>query len=246
VPFIHRTNAIVVLPNYRLTPEHTGADIMQDLADFWTWFKSGSVDQFLSTKHHNLDLDYSKVLVSGDSAGGYMALMSGLTQPKDSNIKAILAQYPMTEYLRREPTDMVFDMPTPGPEIIEQHMSKIKPGTVLSSATPPARMDLSYALSAYERYVHYFGADKKLWPVNAIEDAKSMPPTWIIHGGADTAVDVKDSQEFVAKWTKHEVAGEVKLSVLPGQEHGFDIAMKEDEEKWLREGLEWVEGRWLK
>jgi hypothetical protein len=28
-------------------------------------------------------------------------------------------------------------------------------------------------------------------------------------------------------------------------EHGFDVGMKEDEEEWLREGLGWVEGKWL-
>lgn len=235
-----------MLPNYRLAPEHTGVDILEDLADFWKWINNGSLTSYLSSKHDSLDLDYSKVLVSGDSAGGYMALMSGITQPKDINIKAILAQYPMTNYLRREPSDTFFDMPSPGPEAIDQHISSIAPNTVFSSAIPPARMGISYALSAYGKYLHYFGEDKKLWPINAIEDAKAMPPTWIIHGDADTAVDVKDSQDFVAKWTKYEVAGEVKLSVLPGQEHGFDIVLKEDEEEWLREGLKWIEGKWVK
>lgn len=247
VPFVHRTSSIVVLPNYRLLPEHTGADILSDLSDFWNWFGSGSVGTFLSSAHPDLtlDLDVDHVLVSGDSAGGYMALMSALTQPQEK-FKAVLAQYPMTNYLRAEITDTFFGMPTPKADIIDQHISSVVPGSVISSAIPPARAGLSWALAAYGRYLDYFGKDEKMWPIDKIEDVQAMPPTWIIHGGTDSAVDVKDSQEFVRKWTDRGVRGEVKLSVLPGKEHGFDIDLKESEEEWLREGLQWIEERWLK
>lgn len=235
------------MPNYRLVPEHTGADIISDLSDFWKWFDSGAVSTYLSSAHSelSLELETERLLVTGDSAGGYMALMSALTQP-EGKIRAVLAQYPMTNYLRGEVSDTFFGVPTPKAEIIQQHIDAIVPGAVVSSAIPPARSGLSYALGAYKKYLDFFGHDAKLWPVNRLEDATTMPPTWIIHGDADSAVDVKDSQEFVKKWTDREVRGEVKLSLLPGKEHGFDIESKEDEEEWLREGLEWVEGKWLK
>lgn len=236
-----------MLPNYRLVPEHTGADILTDLSDFWKWFNAGSVSTYLSSAHPDLtiDLDTERLMVAGDSAGGYMALMSALTQP-EGKIKAVLAQYPMTNYLRAEIAETFFGNPTPKEEIIQQHLDTIVPGAVVSSAVPPARGGLSYALGAYKKYLDFFGHDPKLWPINKLEDATAMPPTWIIHGDSDSAVDVKDSQEFVKKWTDREVRGEVKLSVLPGKEHGFDIDVKEDEEEWLKEGLGWVEGRWLK
>ncbi|KAH7392265.1 Alpha/Beta hydrolase protein [Phaeosphaeria sp. MPI-PUGE-AT-0046c] len=246
VPFIHRTSSIVVLPNYRLIPEHTGADILADLSDFWKWFDSGSLSSYLASNHPELSLELDKehVLVTGDSAGGYMALMSALTQPQ-GKFKAVLAQYPMTNYLRAEIADTFFGAPTPKPEIIQQHIDSIVPGTVLSSAVPPARFGLSWALAAYGKFLDYFDKEK-MWPIDKIEDVQAMPPTWIIHGGTDSAVDVKDSQEFVKKWTDREVRGEVKLSVLPGKDHGFDADVKESEEEWLKEGLGWVEERWLK
>jgi acetyl esterase/lipase len=244
IPLIHRTSSIVVLPNYRLIPESSGADILTDLSDFWSWFNKGSVTDYLSSKHANLELDHDKVLVAGDSAGGYMALMSALTQPKDS-MKAVLAQYPMTKYLRAEPSPTFFGMPAPGPEVADQHISQMVPGTVISSVVPPARSGLSYSLAAYGKYLTYFGADEKLWPLGKLEDVSEMPPTWIIHGETDQAVDVKDSQDFVRKWTDREIKGEVKLDVLPGMDHGFDIELKEDEEEWLKNGLKWVEGKWL-
>jgi acetyl esterase/lipase len=244
VPFTHRNNAIIVCPNYRLIPEHTGADILEDLNDFWTWFNNKNVTTYLSAKHENIELDYDHVLVTGESAGGHMALVSALTQPQGS-IKSVMVQYPMTNYLRCEPTDMFFGNPTPKPESLDEHLASIKPGTVISSSVPPARGGISYVLAAYDRYREFFGYDTKLWSIGLIEDATHMPPTWIIHGGADSVVDVKDSEAFVAKWTEREVQGEVKLSVLPGMEHGFDIEYKEDEEEWLKEGLQWLEKRWL-
>jgi acetyl esterase/lipase len=240
---MHRTSSIVILPNYRLLPESSGADILADLDDFWAWFNKRSVDDFLtSLNHDNLDLDYEKVLVTGDSAGGYMALMSTLTQPHS---KAVLAEYPMTNYLRCTPSEMFRGRPSPRESDLDDHLSSMKPGALVSSAFPPQRTNISYPMAAYGRYLDYFGQDEMMWPVGLVKKAgRKLPPTWIIHGDADTAVDVEDSKRFVEKCRKmmgEEV--EVELEVSEGMEHGFDIEMKEDEEEWLKKGLEWVEGK---
>jgi acetyl esterase/lipase len=246
IPFTLRNNAIIILPNYRLVPEHTGVDIKQDLDDFWIWFHSPALPAFLASKLGSPpNLDYTKLLVSGESAGGYMALMSGLTQPRDS-IKAILAQYPMTNYLRREPSETLFDAPAPGPQFVDEYMASVAQGTVVSSAIPPARSHLTYALSAHGRYLEFFGSDEKLWPVHLVEDKTYMPPTWIVHGDKDAAVSIDDVKEFAEKWKKYMKEGELKLEIRKGEDHGFDVVVKEDEEEWLKHGLQWVEGQWLK
>ncbi|CBX95999.1 hypothetical protein IAQ61_004821 [Plenodomus lingam] len=243
VPFIHRTNCITVLPNYRLIPEHTGADILSDLDNFWAWFHSDAFPLFLKSQGITAELDYNHVLVSGDSAGGYMTLMSGLTQPKGS-IKALLAQYPMTDSLRRKPMDELYGQPSPPPTLVDEHISSITPDVVLSSATPPARMNISYALSVYGRYLEFFGNEKDMWPLYLIEKKDYLPPTWIVHGDADTAVSIEDSKAFVEKARRLDRV-EVQLVVRPGQEHGFDISVKENKEAWLKQGLQWVEKKWL-
>jgi acetyl esterase/lipase len=244
IPFIHRTSAITVLPNYRLIPESTGADILEDLNDFWKWFHAGNLTKFLASQHGSIELDYSHVLASGDSAGGYMALMSALTQPRGA-INAVLAQYPMTNALRIAPGGLWFGEPAPGPEVLERHIAAMRPGAIVSSAAPPARSALSYPMGAYDRYLEFFGADEKMWPVGLIEEAEWMPPTWIVHGDADSAVSVEDTRGFVEKWGKFVKEGEVRMAIREGMEHGFDDGMKEDEEEWLREGLEWVREKWL-
>ena len=172
-----------------------------------------------------------------------MALMSGLLQPRGS-IKAILAQYPMTNSLRREPSDIFIDLPSPPASLVKEHMETIKPGTVVSSCVPPARMDLSYVLSAYGRYLEFFGGDKLMWPLYLVEEKKWLPPTWIHHGDVDTAVSVEDSKAFAAKCEKFGGL-EIRLEIRRGEDHGFDTQAKESEEEWLMEGLRWVEGMWL-
>jgi acetyl esterase/lipase len=242
VPFIHRANAIVVSPNYRLVPEHTGAEILEDLNDFWTWLLNGSLKQYLTNQNVDLELDFEHILASGDSAGGYMALMSGLTQPKGT-IRTVLAQYPMTDHLRMEPSEIFIDQPAPPASLLDEYLKNAVSGVVVSSCVPPARMDLSYVLSAYGRYLEFFGEDKMMWPLYLIEEKQQLPPTWIHHGDADTAVSIEDSKAFVAKCA--EFGLEVRLKILIGEEHGFDTQAKEDDTQWLKEGLGWVEGKWL-
>ena len=233
----------MVCPNYRLVPEHNGTEILSDLGDFWTWFRLGGLTSYLSSEGLNMNLDFDRVLASGDSAGGYMALMSGLLQPRGT-IKAILAQYPMTDSLRREPSEAFIDLPSPPASLVDEHMKTVQPGTVVSSCVPPARMDLSYVLSAYGRYLEFFGGDEMMWPLYLIEEKRWLPPTWIHHGDVDTAVSVEDSKAFVTK-CKETRGLEVRLEVLEGKDHGFDTQAKEDEEPWLKEGLRWVEEKWL-
>lgn len=246
VPFVHRNNAITVLPNYRLVPEASGADILEDLADFWTWFNNKGVDKYLTSQNVNADLDYEHVLVSGDSAGGYMALQSGLTRPK-GEIEAILAQYPMTNVLHRSPKHKVFELPTTSKEWLEEKLAIIKADAVVSSANPYTtdRLNLSIALKAHGRFNEFFGVGKHLWPITAVEDAKYLPPTTIFHATGDSAVAFQDSVDFVEKVKGIIPDVEIRLAYGKEGDHGFDGDFKEDEQQWLKEELKWVESKWL-
>ncbi|KAH7118772.1 Alpha/Beta hydrolase protein [Dendryphion nanum] len=247
VPFIHRTSSIVVLPNYRLIPEHRGKDILEDLADFWRWVDGDGLINFLKEREPGIEIERDRLCVSGDSAGGFMALQSAITLP-EGRIRAVLAQYPMTNVLRRKPTDRYGDGPAPGPEIIDEHVAAIKPGSVVSSATPPARQSLSYALAAYGRWEEFFGTAKNLLPIRALEDVKSFPPTFIVHAEQDTAVAVEDTKGFVLKLIDlfgREFVRQRVMLVCPDGDHGFDMALKEKDTPWLRDGLAWVEEWWL-
>lgn len=70
-----RSQAIVVLPDYRLLPGISSSlDILQDVQDFFVWLFEGDFKTHLPT---GLCADLDSVLVSGESAGGWLAIQSG-------------------------------------------------------------------------------------------------------------------------------------------------------------------------
>ncbi|KAF2478202.1 alpha/beta-hydrolase [Lindgomyces ingoldianus] len=243
VPFIHRNCAITIMPNYRLLPEHSGKDILEDLSDFWTWFQT-SFPTYLSSKDPTISPDFNHLLVTGESAGGYLVFQSALTTPKNF-IKACIAQYPMTNTpcLSKGSIPTIFG-PLPPPSLIDDHLSTITPGTTITSAIPPTRIPLSFALFAHGRYEEFFGKGKELWPITAVEGAAFFPPSFIIHGTEDEAVSVEDSKAFVEKVESVVEGAEMRLATRPGN-HGFDVQLREEDEGWLKEGLAWVEVAWL-
>jgi fermentation-respiration switch protein FrsA (DUF1100 family) len=230
------------MPNYRLAPEHTGDDILEDIADFWTWFRS-SLPTYLASKESSISPDLSKVLVHGESAGGWCALQSILTEPK-STFKACFLQYPVVNAFPTLPGDIIMGESLPPKEVLDEFLASIVPGTIISSVTPPARDFVAPMLRAYKRWGEFFGTGRHIMPDTAIENAKFFVPTHIVHGKDDTNVPVRWTHEFVEKAKK--VLPEAKFVVVtPPGDHGFDGTVYEEDEPWLKEVLKGVEGDWL-
>jgi fermentation-respiration switch protein FrsA (DUF1100 family) len=225
-----------------LIPEHTGNDILEDIADFTTWFRS-SLPTYVTSKEPSIELDFSKVLVSGDSAGSWCALQSVFSLPQ-STFKACLIQYPVTNAFPTSPDDTLCGEAIPPKEALDEFIAGIVPGTVISSSIPPARGWVAPMLRAHGRWGEFFGNEKHLMPDTRLEDAKFFVPTYIIHGKDDTVVPVKWSYAFVDKAEKLLQQTRFKLVTPPG-EHGFDEEIYEEDEPWLRELLKEVEGDWL-
>ena len=70
--------AVIASPNYRLMPESTSLDLFDDLEDFWTWLPSSSVAELLSSQVHPVDLDFDRILLAGESAGGHLSICFAL------------------------------------------------------------------------------------------------------------------------------------------------------------------------
>jgi dipeptidyl aminopeptidase/acylaminoacyl peptidase len=178
-----------------------------------------------------------------------MTLQSGLTRPK-GEIKAMLLQYPMTTHLTRDPTQKTMGAGPLPKKTLDDYIAAMTPGKVVSSSIPATdltRLGLSLSLNSYNRFNEFFGTGKHLWPITAVEDANFLPPMTIFHGGQDTVVPLEHTELFIDKMKGlDQLKGtEIRLAVIDGEEHGFDTAIKEDEQAWLKVELEWVEGKWL-
>lgn len=62
--------AIIVSPNYRLLPEATGEDILEDIYDFWTWLQGDSLSHAVKDAGYpRIKPATDKTLIVGESAG---------------------------------------------------------------------------------------------------------------------------------------------------------------------------------
>lgn len=248
VSFTHRTSSIIVLPNYRFIPENSGADILEDIKDFWTW-ADRDLASFVRKVAPKVEVDLDQLLVSGDSSGGWHALHSVFELP-EGRIKALLLLYPMVKkWCKSKELLREWGRPAPDEEVIDKHLVQLPQGSVVSSDRYLARDELADAFSANKhRWDLAFGTDKKLHPVERLRERRSFPPTLILHGDADKSVNLKDCEDFVRE--VEQVFGsaareDVHLVVREGGEHGFEIEFAEQDEAWLAEELQWLEKAWL-
>lgn len=89
-----RNNAIVLSPDYRLFPQASAKDIIDDVHSLWNWVQSllTSTIAQLAPGHH---VDLSRIIVEGGSAGGFTAVHLALSHPSD--IRAAILVYPMVD-----------------------------------------------------------------------------------------------------------------------------------------------------
>ena len=78
-------NAIIVSPNYRLLPESSGLDILEDLDDLWRWMKFG-LQLKLNYFSVGLRADLDRIITEGDSAGT-SEMLSFLYEWNELNLK---------------------------------------------------------------------------------------------------------------------------------------------------------------
>lgn len=233
--------------DYRLLPEANGNDILADITDLWKWV-SEDLQPYLRavSPESTLEVDFDHILTVGDSSGGYLAVQSAFTQSTGS-IKAVVGLYPQLDvgddFYNKTFTKPLFGMPMLPNELVDTHIATTAPGAVVSSATPPFRVDLACAIIQNGRLIEFLGSDEALLPVEVVCKVDSMPPLLILHGKEDAAVPVVGSERFVEAFKKKHPSTPVKLSLHSG-DHGFDGEATLETE-WLKEDVDFITKYWL-
>lgn len=245
VPLLHRAGAIAILPNYRLVPEARGDDLLADVASFHAWFTT-ALPAFLAARAPALALDYARVLVSGESAGAWLALQSVLTLPRAA-FAACLLQYPVLSSIATAPADVICGEPIPGAAALDAFLAgvAVDGSAVVSSAEPPLRSAVAPMLRAHGRWAEFFGDAPHLMPMTAVEGAAFWVPTYVVHGRGDTNVPVEATRRFADK-VRARFPGTRVVVETPEGDHGFDgDAMEGDEGcEWLGRLMRGVEESW--
>ena len=245
--YAHLHSAIWVAPDYRLLPESSGLEILEDLKDFWIWV-TAKLPEYLKGIGSVAQPDYEHVMAYGESAGGWLALQTALIQP---NIKAVIAAFPMvdidSQWYSQKAGNSPFGAPEVPRSVLDDHIAETPKGKIVISAFPPDRIPLALVAIQQGIFTELFGRDDVLYPLRMLENAKvdgKNPFLFTYHGTDDQAVPYTGTQEFAKKWEKKFGKESIKATFGPG-DHGFG---DQDalEESWLKEGLEGVTSAWLR
>ena len=251
-----KNGAVIVSANYRLLPESNVSDILEDLNDLWSWVHS-SLPTFLKTSSGGaVACDPTRILTTGESAGGYLAVQLALDHPKE--IRTFLGQYPMLDMKSRWFTQSfeksIFGLPQLPKTVVSDHLTKVRAQEVadgdhkiVASADPQFdRGPLMFCMIQHGLFGEYFDMnERRQFPVDRIEDGNRLPAAGglIWHGEKDSVVPVEGSILFSDTVNKHNPDAKLKLIVRPG-DHGFDGTAKLGDE-WLDEAVRPYVTAWL-
>lgn len=231
---------IFVTPDYRLLPEVTAHEAVEDAVDAYEWV--------LSNMKQELGRDIGPVLVAGSSAGAYLALCvaasTHMRQP--SALLLIYGMLDPTISRYTTPGSNIFNRPSIETHAILAELPKHTAGDTrnaisaypmedpatdsrfrLVSALHLDAMFLDYMTGVNDlgRLVHEHGIKaiheqhKHLFPV-AYGDLGHLPRTFLLHGRNDSAVPVENTLCAAEKLKASGV--DVTLDLPNHAEHGFD------------------------
>jgi acetyl esterase len=181
----HEGELIVISVDYRLSPEHKFPAAVEDAIAATSWISSNALA---------LDIDATRLMVGGDSAGGNLAAVVAI-HARDSGGPELAGQvliYPGTDFRMTHP----------------------------SHSEPETSILLTHSVIRWFRD-HYLNgpADVDDWRASPARVASlaGLPPTYLLTAGADPLRD--EGNEFA---TRLEDAGvPVTYRTFPGQFHGF-------------------------
>jgi acetyl esterase/lipase len=219
---------LVVIPNYRLAPQVTGATSLADGVEAHDWAASGLAE---TMKSHGVAVNTSEIVTMGHSSGGTIALHVGSCRP----IKAVTAFYPSL-YLSDESS--AAHKPYTGPPFgglpdynpTEEDWKIIAPATKqISESTlgipPPPRSRWQMDVGSKGKWMSTLCPDgnyKSIDPLTRLSD--NWPPTMFVNGEIDP---IPGSTLDLAKRAEKDMrdAGvrEVVVKVVSGVGHMFDL-----------------------
>lgn len=88
--------AILISPDYRLMPEATGETLLFDVNGLFQWLLHP--DSLASVLPDGITADLDHILVTGESAGGWLAMQSPWTAHSKDSVCAVILHYPMRKY----------------------------------------------------------------------------------------------------------------------------------------------------
>lgn len=216
-----RAGFAVASIDYRLAPETKLGGILTDLGDAWKWLKEEGPKLFAA--------DTSRLSVMGQSAGGYLTLMSGIVlRPRPKALVSFYGYGDIAGDWYAKPAPFYSQQPA-----VSREEAFAVTGKQEISEPPAGKDRLRFYLYCRQQGLWpklVAGYDpqqerkdlRRFCPLYRVD--ASYPPTMLLHGDKDTDVPFEQSQLMTEALKKLRVpAAFVQMS---GMGHGFDRDMK--------------------
>ncbi|CAN8098970.1 unnamed protein product [Discula destructiva] len=248
---------IVLAPNHRLCPQ---VDLfegpMQDCRDLLAWVYHGGLVKAIAEKTaKQCQVDYDHVFAFGTSSGGTLSLALGFGVPRP--VAGVFNMYgpccfsdpfwaaEITPLAARMPQDLTDDFLR---QVYDEKPVPIQGGVSLEGQAqgPPDFTDprQAFALTRIAKgkvmeAVCPSGEHDKVDPILNI--SASFPPTFIVHGAADTMVPISLSSRLLS--ALQEAGVRCGMVEVPGEEHTFAAKMKVGSQTWelQRQGFDFLQ-----
>lgn len=177
-------SAIFIAPDYRLLPEATATEVLDDVEDFWHWLHDTLPTL---TRTWNAFPDLTRLACTGQSAGGYLAVQSALLFPELSKIKLVASMGGSLNtdipHCRIPGPRVILGKRPPPPgkaeSIVRKYVKSIKPQTVRTSGNAVEMWDFLTCVLQQAYLARWLGAKgrEELDVMKVLERAKAMPPS---------------------------------------------------------------------
>ncbi|KAK3618455.1 hypothetical protein LTR56_024632 [Elasticomyces elasticus] len=228
---VSKYNIALVSADYRLAPQIGVAEIYEDVKDCVAFIRNK-----LPSLAGDGAIDVSRLAVSGSSAGGYLAFLAGLyVEPKP---KIILPIYPITDPLGLYFTTLQppsFGGPPPDVKVLERFIDLSS--DVVAFNEPDSKRNGMYTYMLQEANLASLLKVKPgddTWRVAKKIYERGLPPTYVVHGDADTAVGVDQADEVVG------VMVGLGMPVVYERLHGVEHLFDKKEDVMLEKMYEWM------
>ncbi|KLO19124.1 alpha/beta-hydrolase [Schizopora paradoxa] len=277
-------NAIIISADHRLLPESTIDDLLEDLDDLWSWVIS-KLSDVLNTSSNtyfensgfrpSLQVDYEKIMVGGESAGGYCAIQLALranklaakSQGNLPQIRTVVPIYPMLDlkapyWTEKYPKNIAGNPQYPF-SVISNYFEAMEKNKQIVSSTPMGnRGVLAAACVQHGCFLKLFGKDldillgqNDIHPEDVIASGAKLPPMLIVHGIQDTVVPVEGTDKFVELVKKYKSISTMDVKCIFSEtslmyarvpgDHEFDFVVGLNDCDWVIKGADFLEKHWI-
>lgn len=229
-----QSSHVLVSIDYRLAPETKLPAIIEDLQDALRWVRQKGSGL--------LNIDPEKLVVAGESAGGYLTLMSGFwVEPRPKALISISGYGNIVGTWYSRPSEFYLHDRAP--------ITKEEACQYLSSTCVSERM-------SSQSQFYYYCRQKGIWPQEVAghdPDSEAQwfepycpvrnisakyPPTVLIHGTADTDVPWDESDAMDKALTLYQVPH--KFISVPGAGHALQDVAENDKARIFEETMAFV------